>query len=220
MGKIKLFPTAEYSSKQPSDPVVPLVPCTGIFLGPSKSGKTVALSMILEQYLRENLYLQSFDWDRRWLDPRQEVHRGGPGGEYRTRAHYDEWDEAALRDIIQRQRKITETSKKLEMKKLYQVLIICDDFVDSPQLHKPHGALDTLFIRGRHLQISTWVSSQKLRLISAAVRVNMQFLCCWRLRTSWRPSSKSSAPCCRRTSCTGSTSRRPENPTASSSSTI
>ena len=51
MGKIKLFPTAEYSSKQPSDPVVPLVPCTGIFLGPSKSGKTVALlSMILEQY--------------------------------------------------------------------------------------------------------------------------------------------------------------------------
>ena len=41
MGKIKLFPTPEYSSKQPSDPVVPLVPCTGIFLGPSKSGKTV-----------------------------------------------------------------------------------------------------------------------------------------------------------------------------------
>ena len=38
MGKIKLFPTTEYSSKQSSDPVVPLVPCTGIFLGPSKSG--------------------------------------------------------------------------------------------------------------------------------------------------------------------------------------
>ena len=92
----------------------------------------------------------------------------------RERAYYDEWDEAALRDIIQRQRKITETSKKLEMKKLYQVLIICDDFADSPQLHKVYGALDTLFIRGRRLQISTWVSSQKLRLISAAVRVNQE----------------------------------------------
>ena len=46
-----LFPTTEYTSKQASDPVVPLVPCTGIFLGPSKSGKTVALiSLILEQY--------------------------------------------------------------------------------------------------------------------------------------------------------------------------
>ena len=60
MGKIKLFPTAECSSKQPSDPVAPLVPCTGIFLGPSKSGKTVALiSMILEQYrgVFEKIYI-------------------------------------------------------------------------------------------------------------------------------------------------------------------
>ena len=37
------------------------------------------------------------------------------------------------------------------MKKLYQVLVVIDDFADTPQLHKPHGALDTLFIRGRHL---------------------------------------------------------------------
>ena len=46
--------------------------------------------------------------------------------------------------------------------KLYQVLVVIDDFADTPQLHKPHGALGTLFIRGRHMQISTWVSSQKL----------------------------------------------------------
>ncbi|CAE7615840.1 unnamed protein product, partial [Symbiodinium pilosum] len=90
------------------------VPCTGIFLGPSKSGKTVAIiSAILEQY------------------------------------------------------------------RLYQVLVVIDDFADQPELHRRtgDGALDTLFIRGRHMQISTWVSSQKLRLISAAVRVNMQFIC-------------------------------------------
>ena len=42
--------------------------------------------------------------------------------------------------------------------------------------------LRRLFMRGRHIQISTWLSSQKLRLISAAVRVNQQFFCCWRLR--------------------------------------
>ena len=95
------------------------------------------------------------------------------------------------RGIIQRQRKITETSKKLEMKKLYQVLIICDDFADSPQLHKPHGALDTLFIRGRRLQISTWVSSQKLRLLSAA-GVNQQFLrwLIYALCPAWRTSDR------------------------------
>ena len=124
--------------------------------------------MILEQYRGVFKKIYIFSPSKKYIGVKTE----------REQAYYDEWDEAALRGIIQRQRKITETSKKLEMKKLYQVLIVLDD----PQLHKADGALDTLFIRGRHMQISTWVSSQKLRLISAAVRVNMQFLCCWRLR--------------------------------------
>ena len=70
MGKVKLFPTAEYTSKQPRDPIVPRAPCTGIFLGPSKSGKTVALiSAILDQYLTaggesvfERIYIFSPSW--------------------------------------------------------------------------------------------------------------------------------------------------------------
>ena len=174
MGKIKLFPTPEYSSKQPSDPVVPLVPCTGIFLGPSKSGKTVTLiSLILEQYrgVFERIYIfsPSIDIDDGWIPVKKYIEQDLGMNTEREQAYWDEWDEAALRRIIQQQRKITEASKKLEMKKLYQVLIICDDLADVPQLHRPNGALDTLFIRGRHTQISTWVSSQKLRLISAAV---------------------------------------------------
>ena len=170
MGKIKLFPTTEYSSKQPSDPVVPLVPCTGIFLGPSKSGKTVALiSLILEQYrgVFERIYVfsPSVNIDDGWIPVKKYIEGDLGVNTEREQTYWDEWDEAALRRIIQQQRKITEASKKLEMKKLYQVLVVIDDFADTPQLHKPHGALDTLFIRGRHTQISTWVSSQKLRLI-------------------------------------------------------
>ena len=188
MGKIKLFPVPEYSSKQSSDPVVPLVPCTGIFLGPSKSGKTVTLiSLILEQYrgVFERIYIfsPSIDIDDGWIPVKKYIEEDLGVNTEREQAYWEDWDEAALRRIIQQQRKITEASKKLEMKKLYQVLVILDDVADMPQLHKPNGALDTLFIRGRHMQISTWVSSQKLRLISAAVRVNQQFLCCcWRLR--------------------------------------
>ena len=72
MGEIKLFPTPEYTSKQSSDPVVPLVPRTSIFLGPSKSGKTVALiSLILEQYkgVFERIYIfsPSFNIDDSWI---------------------------------------------------------------------------------------------------------------------------------------------------------
>ena len=225
MGKIKLFPTTEYSSKQSSDPVVPLVPCTGIFLGPSKSGKTVALiSLILEQYrgVFERIYVfsPSVNIDDGWIPVKKYIEGDLGVNTEREQTYWDEWDEAALRRIIQQQRKITEASKKLEMKKLYQVLVVIDDFADTPQLHKPHGALDTLFIRGRRMQISAWVSSQKLRLISAAVRVNMQSAaggCA--TSTSWTPLLRSSAPCCQRSSCTGCMSRRRRNPTVSSLST-
>ena len=153
-----------------SDLVVPLVPCTGIF-------KTVALiSLILEQYRgvfkRIYVFSPSVNIDDGWIPVKKYIEGDLGVNTEREQTYWDEWDEAALRRIIQQQRKITEASKKLEMKKLYQVLVVIDDFADTPQLHKPHGAL----------QISTWVSSQKLRLISAAVRVNMQFLCCRRLR--------------------------------------
>ena len=44
---------------------MPLVPCTGIFLGPSKSGKTVALiSLILEQY---HAVFESVNIDDGWI---------------------------------------------------------------------------------------------------------------------------------------------------------
>ena len=186
MGKIKLC-VCQNTAANNSDPVVPLVPCTGIFLGPSKSGKTVALiSLILEQYrgVFERIYIfsPSINVDDGWIPVKKCMEEDLGVNVEKDQAYWEDWDEPALRRIIQQQRKITETSKKLEMKKLYQVRIIPDDLADMPQLHKPNGAPDTLFIRGRHMQISTWVSSQKLKLINAAVRVNQQFLCCWRLR--------------------------------------
>ena len=133
MGKIKLFPTTEYSSKQASDPVVPLAPCTGIFLGPSKSGKTVALiSLILEQYrgVFERIYVfsPSVNIDDGWIPVKKYIEGDLGVNTEREQTYWDEWDEAALRRIIQQQRKITEASKKLEMKKLYQVLVVIDDF--------------------------------------------------------------------------------------------
>ena len=126
------------------------------------------ISLILEQYrgVFERIYIfsPSVNIDDGWIPVKKYIEEDLGVNTEREQTYWDEWDEAALRRIIQQQRKITEASKKLEMKKLYQVLVVIDDFADTPQLHKPHGALDTLFIRGRGRE------------------VNMQFLCCWRLR--------------------------------------
>ena len=181
MGRVKLFPTDEYTSKQPRDPIVPRVPCTGIFLGPSKSGKTVALiSAILDQYRtasgesvfeRVIVMSPSIEMDDAWKPVKHFIEHEMGVNTDREQVYFDKWDEGALRGIIEKQKQITRKTKELGFKKLYQILIVIDDFADQPELHRRtgDGALDTLFIRGRHMQISTWVSSQKLRLISAAV---------------------------------------------------
>ena len=151
------------------------------------------ISAILDQYRtasgesvfeRVIIMSPSIDIDDAWKPVKHFIEHDMGVNTDREQVYFDKWDEGALRTIIQQQKKITRTTKELGFKKLYQILVVIDDFADQPELHRRtgDGALDTLFIRGRHMQISTWVSSQKLRLISVAVRVNMQFMCVWRLR--------------------------------------
>ena len=189
MGKVKLFPTAEYTVKQPQDPAVCRTPSNGILCAPSASGKTVLLvSMILEQYRGcfERVYVMSnsIDMDPQWEPVKEYIRKDLGVNTDREQCWWDEWDEGALRQIMTQQKKITQQSKQLGMKKLYQVLIVLDDMADSPQVHKKtgDGILDTLFIRGRHYCINTWVSTQKLRLMPSAVRVNTMWYCVFRLR--------------------------------------
>ena len=197
MGRIKVFPTPDYQVKQPRDPIVPRVPCTGMLLGPSKSGKTVALilSMLLDQYrtasgesVWERLYIMSpsIHLDDAWKPVIKFIEEDMGVNMEREKVLYDTWDEGAIRGIIEQQRKITKKSKDLGLKRLYGVCIVVDDFSDQPELHKKNGegALDTLLCRGRHLQISTFISCQKLRVVSNCIRVNLQFLCIWRLRNA------------------------------------
>ena len=118
MGKIKLFPTTEYSSKQPSDPVVPLVPCTGIFLGPSKSGKTVALiSLILEQsrgvFERIYVFSPSVNTDDGWIPVKKYI-EGDLGA---NTAGADVLGRVGRGGAAAHHPAATEASKKLEMKK-------------------------------------------------------------------------------------------------------
>ena len=196
MGPIKVFKTPHYQIKQPRDPIVPRVPCTGMLLGPSKSGKTVALiSMLLDQYRTasgESVWERLFVFspsvliDDAWKPVIKFIEDEMGVNMEREKVLFDTWDEGALRTIIEQQRKLTAKTKQLGYKKLYGVAVIVDDFSDQPELHKKNGegALDTLLCRGRHLQISTILSCQKLRVVSNCIRVNLQFLCIWRLRNA------------------------------------
>jgi hypothetical protein len=57
------------------------------------------------------------------------------------------------------------------------------DHADNPAaMHRSGGVLETLYVRARHFGVSTIVSSQKLKLMSPAVRVNLTALFIVRLR--------------------------------------
>ena len=85
--------------------------------------------------------------------------------------------------------KLFRRQKQMKLKQMYSICIIVDNFADDPKIMHAQGGyasggsmLNTLFIRGRHLHISTLVSTQKLRLISSTIRVNAQSMLVWRLR--------------------------------------
>ena len=93
---------------------------------------------------------------------------------------------------MQTQFKITEYSKhKLKMKRLYGILIVCDDFADQPSVvHTSRGGPDggswlvSLFVRGRHAGISTLVSTQMSKLLGPTIRTQTTFWLIWRLRNA------------------------------------
>ena len=101
MSKIRLFPTPEYTCKQPKDSVVPRLPMTGVLLGPSNSGKSTALvSMILEQYRGcfERIYIASasINVDDSWKPVKKYIEETMKVPVDREQVYFEDWDEAAL----------------------------------------------------------------------------------------------------------------------------
>ena len=72
--------------------------------------------------------------------------------------------------------------KQQNYTKIYQILIVIDDFADDPTFSRHSKLLHALFTRGRHSFISTIVSTQKYRAISNIIRVNATNLYVFRLR--------------------------------------
>ena len=125
-----------------------------------------------------HVFSPSVDVDSAWVPVKRfAVHLAGS-------TFHSEWDERALRDTMDTQRlKIKELKDAKSKKPLPQVLIIIDDFADNPHVvHSASNIITTLFVRGRHLGSSCWISSQKLTAISPVARTNFRFILVWRLR--------------------------------------
>ena len=85
--------------------------------------------------------------------------------------------------MITQQHKIAEYQKKQDQNKIYQILIIVDDFADDPVFTRHSKLLHSLFTRGRHSFINSIVATQKFRTINNIIRINATGLVVFKLRS-------------------------------------
>ena len=97
--------------------------------------------------------------------------------------YIDSYNPVELEAIIDKQHKVTSYSKSQGHTKLFQILVVIDDFADSPECTRLSQLLHELYIRGRRQCISTITSTQVYKVISPIVRKNLTHIFVFRLRS-------------------------------------
>ena len=184
---IKPIKVKEFEFKQSKYKQCGSLPVRSILLGPSGSGKGVLLqNMILDIYKKcfERIYIfsPSINVDHTWLPVKKHISDTIDKKDDEPNFYYDSYDPESLEAIIESQTKIVEYQKKHNHNRIFQILIIVDDFADSPDFSRQSKLLHSLFTRGRHSGISTIVSTQKFSAIHPIIRLNATELFVFRLR--------------------------------------
>ena len=184
---IKPISIKQFETKQSKYDQVQKLPVRGVLLGPSGAGKSVLLqNMILDIYRdcfeRVYIFSPSINVDHTWLPVKSYLDNKISLSEDEPSLYYDTYDPESLQAIIDTQRKIVEHQKNKKSNKLFSILIIVDDFADDPSFSRNSKLLHSLYVRGRHSQISTLVSTQKFAALSPLIRVNACSLYVFRLR--------------------------------------
>ena len=107
------------------------------------------------------VFSPSVDIDSAW-EPVKEYVRVQLGVRDNEQCFFHEFDHAALEQIVADQHKLTIALKeKKGNKHLFNILILVDDFSDSPEVLHNQGKneLSSFMCRGRHQNISLWLGA-------------------------------------------------------------
>ena len=177
----------EYESKQSKYQMVAKLPMRSVLLGPSGSGKTVLLvSIILDIY--RDCFARIYIWspsvfvDQSWEPVKKYIDKDLKINSDKEKIYFDEYRHEDLEHVINTQYKLIDHMKKQDYKKLYNILIVIDDFADNPSFTRHSKLLHSLYTRGRHLMTSTITSTQVFNALSTIIRKNITQLYVYKLR--------------------------------------
>ena len=96
--------------------------------------------------------------------------------------YFDEYHPEDLSNIIETQTKITTYMKQQKKTKMFNILIIIDDYADNAAFSRNSKLLHALYTRGRHAFISTITATQVLVALSPVIRKNCTEMYVYKLR--------------------------------------
>ena len=185
---IKPIKLKQSECKQSNYEVAPKLPMRSLILSPSGGGKTVMLvNMIMDIYKGcfniIYIFSPSVDIDHTWQPVKDYIAKEIKPNE-KEKVYFDSYEPAELEEIMDKQHKVIDYLKSQGSTKMFQILIVIDDFADDPSFTRNSKLLHQLYIRGRHQYISTITSTQVYKVISPIVRKNMTHLFVYRLRNA------------------------------------
>jgi len=157
--KLEPIKVKEFEVKQSKYEQVPKLPLRAMIVGPSGCGKTILLqNLVLDVYRgcfsRVYIWSPSIDIDHTWQPVKDYIAKEiKPSKD--EKIYFDSYHSADLQHVIDTQYKIAEHMKKHDHKKIYQILIVVDDFADDVSFTRHSTLLHQLYIRGRHQMVST-----------------------------------------------------------------
>jgi len=185
--KIEPIKAPEYECRHNKYQTATKFPTRSLILAPSGGGKTVLLqNMIVDIYRgcfsRIYVFSPSIDVDMTWEPVKEYLANDLKQDEKKEKYLFDHYNPTEPPKIIDTQHKIVEFMKANKMKKIFQILVIIDDFADDPAFTRHSRLLHSLYIRGRHTFISTITATQVYKAISSVIRKNITDLYIFRLR--------------------------------------
>ena len=181
MPEVKPLKVKDPKVKQPAYPLRSL-PANTLHIGPSGSGRSVALirTLIDRDKLGGCFDAYHVFSPNVWVDSQYKVlgrYIEEHTGQKLEECFHDTWDPGAIEQIIAEQKKVNSYLKKKKAERLLSIHITIDDFGENMNVVKSnHSILNTLFVKGRHYQISTALLLQRFRLASPTIRYNAHAL--------------------------------------------
>ena len=186
---MKPIKVEEFDVEQSKYSQVGSLPMRSLILAPSGGGKTILIqNMKLDIYRncfsRVYIFSPSINVDATWVPVIDYLKKNLKQDSKKEPYLFDRYDEQALKKIIDTQHKLVSHMKANHMKKLFQILIVVDDFADDRSLVRNSQLLHSFYIRGRRTAIGAITSTQVYNLISPIMRKNATNLYVFKLRNA------------------------------------